>query len=236
MTLTDLLLKGGVVMIPIGLLSVMAMTLFFERIWALRPSRVAPDGLHRRVLNLLNEGRHDAAESACAADSSALARIVLAALRHRGLQRANLKEIMEEAGEMEVSWMARFVEGVGTVASVAPLLGLLGTVAGMIRVFQEVAQTVEPRISQLAGGIWEALITTGAGLTVAIPAYLAYRWLQGLVDARVRLLQERSLEVLDTLHRPQAALPTPTAPLASPPAPATTSPLASTSRDAGDAP
>ncbi len=221
MTPLELVLKGGILMVPIALLSVLAAAILFERLWTLRRSRVAPEPFFRRVLGLLHSGRHDAAESACAADGSALARIFLTALKHRGLTRSELKEVMEEAGEVEVSWMGRFIEGVGTVAAVAPLVGLLGTVTGMIRVFQEVATAAEPRVSQLAGGIWEALITTGAGLTVAIPAYLAYRWLQGIVDARVRTLQEWSLEVLDALHEPRAPGHTPAPPHAAgtPPAP-----------------
>jgi biopolymer transport protein ExbB len=224
MTPLELLLKGGTLMIPIALLSVLAAVILFERLWTLRRSRVAPEPFFRRVLGLLHSSRHDAAESACAADGSALARVFLTALKHRGLPRTELKEVMEEAGEVEVSWMGRFIEGVGTVAAVSPLVGLLGTVTGMIRVFQEVANAAEPRVSQLAGGIWEALITTGAGLTVAIPAYLAYRWLQGIVDARVRVLQEWSLEVLDALDETRANPTTPAPPSASSPPPAAGTP------------
>lgn len=204
-TALSLLEKGGALMVPIGLLSVVAATLFFERLWALRAGRIAPADLHKRVTELIRAGRLDAAENACAASHCALARIALAALRHARVARAELKEIMEEAGQLEVTTMGRFIEGVGTVASVAPLLGLLGTVTGMIRVFQEVASSAEPQVNQLAGGIWEALVTTGAGLTVAIPAFLAYRWLQGLLDRRVGLLQERSLELLDALVQSRRA-------------------------------
>ncbi len=199
MTLWQLLMKGGVMMIPIGVVSFVAAALFFERLWALRMSRVAPAELRRKVLQLLRNQGRDAAVSACAADESALSRIVLSALKHPALSREALKERVEEAGAQEVPWMNRFVEGVGTVAAVAPLLGLLGTVTGMISVFQEVASADNPHVSQLAGGIWEALITTGAGLTVAIPAYLAYRWLQSVVDRRVELLEATSLDLVDVI-------------------------------------
>jgi len=199
MNLMALVDKGGILMYPIAAASIVAFMLFFERIWSLRETRVVADELHRRILGLLHSKRYDSAEAACAADPSSLARLALVALKHRELNREGIKNLMEESGALEARKMSRFVEGVGTVAAISPLLGLLGTVTGMIRVFKEVADAAEPHIGQLAGGIWEALITTGAGLTVAIPSYLAYRWLQGHVEERIYVLQERSVEILDSL-------------------------------------
>ena len=199
MTFMALIEKGGVLMLPIAAASLVAFTLFFERLWALRESRVVGEDLHRRLVSLLHARRYDAAEAACASDPSSFARLALIALRHRNLDREKIKNLIEESGALEARKMSRFVEGIGTVAAISPLLGLLGTVTGMIRVFKEVADAAEPHIGQLAGGIWEALITTGAGLSVAIPSYLAYRWLQGLVEERIYVLQERSVETLDAL-------------------------------------
>jgi biopolymer transport protein ExbB len=191
-------------MIPLGILSVLAATLTIERILALRIHRIAPIELHKKVLSLLRDKNFDAAEAACAANDSALSRVTLTAMRHRRLSRAEVKELMQESGELEVSWMNRFIEGIGTIATVAPLVGLLGTVTGMIQVFKEVSSEAEPSIAQLAGGIWEALVTTGAGLTVAIPSYLAYRWLDALMNRRVQSLEECSLQILDTQYEPAA--------------------------------
>lgn len=202
MTLMELLQKGGPLMIPLGILSLLAAVLTIERILALRMHRVVPEELHKKVLSLLRAKNFDAAEAACAANDSALARVSLTAMRHRRLSRSEVKELMQESGELEVSWMNRFIEGIGTIATVAPLVGLLGTVTGMIQVFQKVSAEVQPSIAQLAEGIWEALITTGAGLTVAIPSYLAYRWLDALMNRRIMSLEEASLQVLDTLHDP----------------------------------
>jgi biopolymer transport protein ExbB len=202
MTLMELLQKGGPLMIPLGILSLLAAVLTIERILALRIHRIVPEELHKKVLSLLRDKNFDAAEAACAANDSGLARVSLTAMRHRRLSRAEIKELMQESGELEVSWMSRFVEGIGTIATVAPLVGLLGTVTGMIQVFQKVSAEIQPSIAQLAEGIWEALITTGAGLTVAIPSYLAYRWLDALMTRRVMSLEEASLQILDTLHEP----------------------------------
>ncbi len=205
MTLMELLQKGGPLMIPLGILSLLAAVLTIERILALRIHRIVPEELHKKVLSLLRDKNFDAAEAACAANDSGLARVSLTAMRHRRLSRAEIKELMQESGELEVSWMSRFVEGIGTIATVAPLVGLLGTVTGMIQVFQKVSVEIQPSIAQLAEGIWEALITTGAGLTVAIPSYLAYRWLDALMTRRVMSLEEASLQILDALHEPASS-------------------------------
>ena len=202
MTLVELLEQGGPLMIPIGILSVVAATLTFERVWALRERCIISMERHRNVLAFLRDGNFEAAETACASDTRPMGRIMLAAFRHRGVSRSELKEIMEEAGAVEVPRMGRSVEAIGTIAAVAPLMGLLGTVTGMIEVFQRVSAATDPKINELAGGIWEALVTTGAGLSVAIPSYLAYRWLDTLVERRTQLLQESSLEVLDAMYRP----------------------------------
>ena len=157
---------------------------------------------HKNVLAFLRDGNFEAAETAYASDTRPMARIMLAALRHRGARRSELKEIMEEAGAVEIPRMGRSIEAIGTIAAVAPLMGLLGTVTGMIEVFQRVSSTADPKINELAGGIWEALVTTGAGLSVAIPSFLAYRWLDAMVERRTQLLQESSLEVLDVMCKP----------------------------------
>jgi biopolymer transport protein ExbB len=200
MTLMELLEKGGPIMIPLGILSVLAAVLIIERIFALRMHRILPGELHKKVLSLLRDKNFDAAEAACAANDSSFARVGLTAMRHRRMTRGEIKELMQESGELEVAWMSRSVEGVGTIASVAPLVGLLGTVTGMIQVFQRVSAEAQPSIAQLAEGIWEALITTGAGLTVAIPSYLAYRWLDATMTRRVQCLEEASLHIIDALQ------------------------------------
>ncbi|MBR57308.1 MAG: biopolymer transporter ExbB [Myxococcales bacterium] len=204
MSVLELLEKGGVLMIPIGVLSLVAATLIVERLWVLRLERVARLEVHQRVLKQLRRGDFETAEHLCVQEETALCRITQVALRNRHRGRAELRESVENAGSLELPWMTRFVDGIGTVATVAPLLGLLGTVTGMIKVFRDFeAAAGGPEgyasMGQLAGGIWEALITTGAGLTVAIPAYLAYRWIDGLVERRVQVLQECSSEIIDEL-------------------------------------
>jgi biopolymer transport protein ExbB len=198
-----LFVKGGPVMYPIVLGSVLALALFLERIWALRRERVIPPVFQRRLRVLLRERKLSEAEVLCQENASALANIVGAALDKAGRPRTEVKEAVTEVGLREVSHLERFVEFLGTIAAVEPLMGLLGTVIGLIRAFQGVeveAQRgggVNPGV--LAGGIWEALITTAAGLSVAILAYVGYRYLQGRVNGLVVEMEEDALQIASML-------------------------------------
>lgn len=208
--------KGGMVMYPIVLGSVLALGLFLERLWALRRERVIPEGFRRRVRTLVKAGKLSEAEVLCQENGSALASIIGTGLKEAGKSRAEIKEAVTDVGRREVTHLERFVDFLGTIAAVEPLMGLLGTVTGLIRAFQRVeAQAgrgggVNP--GDLAGGIWEALITTAGGLIVAIPAYIGYRYLLGRISTLVVEMEEDSLEVADLIARsgspdPQAAAP-----------------------------
>ena len=197
MSMVELLEKGGVLMIPILAASAIALAIFLERLWTLRRRRVLPAGFLRAALALIKQRKFGEAESMCLENGSPFANVMTAALKHRGKRRDLIKETMEEAGELEIADLERFTNVVSTVATVAPLLGLLGTVTGMIKVFKDVANQPDPQINVLAGGIWEALITTAAGLTVAIPAYAMYRYLVARVDRYAHELAEQGLRVLE---------------------------------------
>lgn len=199
MDVIDLFERGGPLMWAILACSVVAVAVFFERLWALRRGRVVPAGLRDSVLGHLRAEDTGRTAQLCRENRSSLSRVVEAALRHRHASRSVAKEAMEESGRVEVSSLEAGLGALSTIAAIAPLLGLLGTVAGMITVFQDVAGTQNPDISILARGIWEALLTTGAGLTIAIPTYVAHRFLESRVDRHSRDLEEASLEVLELL-------------------------------------
>lgn len=196
-----LFVKGGLVMYPIVLGSILALALFLERLWALRRDRIVPPFFQRRVRLLLRDGKLSEASVLCQDNTSVLANIVGAAVEQAGRPRVAVKEAVTEVGRREVAHLERFVDILGTIAVVEPLMGLLGTVTGLIRAFRQVeavasqGQGVNP--SLLAGGIWEALITTAAGLIVAIPAYVGYRYLLGRVTSLVVEMEEDALHIAD---------------------------------------
>lgn len=205
--LFDFLKQGGVLMIPILAFSVVALGVFFERLWALRSRVVIPRDFLALVRRKVIDGKAPEALTLCEGNRSAASAVVASGLRHAGREREVIKEAFEEVGRLEVTHLSRFVEVVGTIAAVAPLLGLLGTVVGMIDVFRTVvaetggaAGPVNP--ASLANGIWAALLTTAAGLSVAIPAFLGYKFLLSRIDRLALEMEEVCLDLLELLAKP----------------------------------
>lgn len=195
----EYILAGGPVMIPIAIGSVVALAAFLERMWALRRARIVPDAFCAEVVELLRQRRFDEARARCKGRNVAAARLFDTALELRGLERARIVERLEEVGRREAAEMERGIPVLGTIASISPLLGLLGTVGGMIVTFEVIDAQGLGNVSSLAGGISQALITTFAGLTVAIPAVIANRYLLSRVDGFLLDLEELASVVLDLL-------------------------------------
>jgi len=202
----EFLARGGPIMGVIGFASVAALAIFIERMWSLQRHRIVPARFVHLVRDQLTRGRVDEARSLCSSNDSSIAVILHAGLRHVGGTRALIREAMQDRGRREAAELERFTGALGSIATIAPLLGLLGTITGMIKTFQRVnetvAQTGDVSPGALASGIWEALVTTAAGLAVAIPAFLAYRFVIARVDRLVLDLEEVSLDMVDLMIEP----------------------------------
>ena len=193
------LARGGPIMAVLGLLSLLALAFFFERWLFLQQRNVMP----RRFLDVLRkhltEGRWREARQLCDGQDSLAAQLASAGLHAWEQGAAAVTEALEERGRRLLSDMERFTGALGTIATVSPLLGLLGTITGMITTFQAVDMTLQAtgQVSPgaLASGIWEALVTTAAGLAIAIPAYLGYRMLLAKVDRCTLALEELAGEI-----------------------------------------
>lgn len=197
--LWEIFVLGGAVMWPILASSVVALALFFERVFALRRRHLMAPDVERGLSAHIQAADFKAAEALVRTDTTPFGRVADAALKHRNAGRAAIKEAMTEAGELSLARLERFLPTLATIAAIAPLLGLLGTITGMIAVFGDVETAKQVDVGMLAGGIWEALITTGFGLIVAIPVLLAHRYLESRVDTFALDLEERSLKLLDEL-------------------------------------
>lgn len=197
--LWELFELGGAIMWPILGSSILALALFIERAISLRRRHLMSHELDRGLSAHLLARDLAAAEALVRADPTPFGRVAAAALRHRSRGRSAIKEAMSEAGDIALSRLERFLPTLATIAAIAPLLGLLGTITGMIDVFGEVERAKQADIGMLAGGIWEALITTGFGLIVSIPVLIGHRYLEGKVDRFAVDLEERSLLLLDEL-------------------------------------
>ena len=194
------ILAGGPVMIPLALCSIIAFGAFLERLVALRRSRVVPLALARELDPLLAGGRLGEAQRVCQRYEASLARLVFTAIALRDRPMMEQRERLEQVGRQEAANMERFIPIVGTVAAIAPLLGLLGTVGGMIVTFAIIQEQGMGDVGRLAGGISQALITTFAGLSVGIPALIANRFLLSRVDALLLLLEEETARALAAIR------------------------------------
>ncbi len=208
MNLIELFNQGGPLMWVILAASVVGVFFFFERIYTLQRARILPRAFVDRIRAMVAKGQTSEALLLCEENGSSIALMMAAALRayQRDKSRADIKEAVEEVGNREVSHMDKNVEVVGTVASVSPLLGLLGTVVGMIQVFQKFvtaysAGNATPDV--FAQGIWTALITTAFGLMVAIPMLVLYKSLQGRNDRLIVEMEEDAMGLVDLLEEAQ---------------------------------
>ncbi|MCO4770455.1 MAG: MotA/TolQ/ExbB proton channel family protein [Deltaproteobacteria bacterium] len=201
--------SGGVVVAVIGLGSVVALAVFLARLWALRRDRVLPRKLPIQVRDLVLREQVADAMTTCRTDESPLARVMLAGLRQSGRRREVVKEVVQEVGRHEAQLLHRGLGILELIAVVSPLLGLLGTVWGMIDVFRAIEVHGVGNAGALAGGIGTALYTTFAGLLVAIPVRIGHSWVLGKVDLLVMDMEEQALELVDLIadtEQPSASL------------------------------
>ena len=202
----ELIAKGGWLMLPIVICSVVGLTFFLERLWNLQRKKIMPARFLEVVSRLLQQGRFEDAEALCHNNDSPVAAVLGAGIRYAGQDRDVIKEVMEEA----VYFMERFTNALGSISTIAPLLGLLGTVIGMIRMFQRVVGASQQGaamvdVGLLATGIWQALTTTAAGLTVAIPVFLGYRYVLSRVDRYAVEIEDVGLKAMEMLVPSQQA-------------------------------
>ena len=197
--LIDLMNRGGWVMYPIALCSIVGVGLCLERAWVLRRSRVLPQNFLLQINDLLRRKLYSEAAVISQNDNSSAARIISVGLKLLNQKRSFFKEGMEEAGRWEASELTRNLGALYLVASVSPLLGLLGTVSGMINAFDSIALQSVVNPALLAGGISEALLTTAAGLCVAIPALVAHRALASKADTLIMALESLSSDLMESM-------------------------------------
>jgi biopolymer transport protein ExbB len=196
----ELVQAGGWLMIPIVFCSIIAASICVERFWTLRVDQIAPKNLLSQVWNWIRHSEMDAQRLRELRTHSPLGQILAAGISSHRLGRDMMKESIEEVAGHVVHELERYLNTLGTVAAISPLLGLLGTVIGMIKVFTAIKLEGTGNAAVLAGGISEALITTAAGLTVAIPSLFFYRYFQRKVDELVINMEQEALKLVEVLN------------------------------------
>ena len=196
----EIVKSGGPVMVPIILASIIAAAIFLERLWTLQQRRVLPAELTEKVWKWVEQGQIQDKHIVALQQNSPLGKILAAGLANRQRERSIIKEAIEDTGRHVVHELERFIGTLGTIASISPLMGLLGTVIGMIRTFNVIETQGIGDPAALGGGIAEALITTAAGLTVAIPALLGYKYLRGRVETLVVQMEKESIKLVQAME------------------------------------
>jgi biopolymer transport protein ExbB len=195
----DLIVKGGIFMYPIIFCSIVALAIFFERLWVLRRKHIIPLEFIRNVEELLKKQKISEAIFLCQNDMSSIARIFLAGLRSTQKGMWLVKEAIEERGSREATALEKNVGILSTIANLTPLLGLLGTVSGMIKTFNAISLQGIGNPAPLAGGIAEALITTATGLCIAIPTLVCYRFLKDKASSLIFEMEENSIKLVELM-------------------------------------
>lgn len=199
----EIIKAGGWLMAPLILCSVVAAAIIAERLWALQTQRVAPEHLAAQVWSWYRNNELDEERLQALRSHSPLGRILAAGLVNRLADHDVLNEAIEDAGRHVIHELDRYLITLGTIATISPLLGLLGTVLGIMHVFAAISQGGLGNPAALAGGISQALITTVAGLTVAIPAYIAHRYLRGKVDDLVVRMERETMRLMHAVRAAQ---------------------------------
>jgi len=197
----EFLRSGGWLMLPILACSVISVAIIIERSFALRRSAVVPSGLSADVDRAISEGRLDVDRIASLRRGSALGQVLAAGLATAQSNPARVQEAVEEAGRHVVHGFERYLNALGTIAATTPLLGLLGTVIGMIKVFAAITTSGVGDPQVLAGGIYEALITTAAGLSIGIPSLMFHRYFRGRISELTVEIEQQALRLLDLLRQ-----------------------------------
>ena len=196
----ELVQAGGWLMVPILLCSVISAAICVERFWTLRATQIVPKNLLVQVWNWIRSNQMDNNKLRELRAGSPLGQILAAGISNHKRGREQMKESIEEVAGHVVHEMERYLNTLGTVAAVTPLLGLLGTVIGMIKVFTAIKLEGTGNAAVLAGGISEALITTAAGLSVAIPSLFFFRFFQRRVDELVITMEQEALKLVEVLN------------------------------------
>jgi biopolymer transport protein ExbB len=191
--------KGGIFIYPIMLCSIVGLAIFLQKIWILRPKKIIPEQFTRTLYELISQGKFGDARVLSRTNDSPIARIASTALEYYDRPKNELKEKIEEAGRKETNELSRYIEGLGAISNVSTLLGLLGTISGMIKIFRVISEQPIVNPPSLAGGISEALYTTAFGLLVAIPAFIAYKYTSGKSDEITAEMEEEGTNIMEEI-------------------------------------
>jgi len=203
LSVLELAIKGGWIMVILGVFSIIAMYIFVERYFAIMKASREENNFMNNIRDFIHDGRVDSALSLCKNNSSPISRMIEKGLKRIGKPLGDINAAIENVGKLEVSQLENNIAGLATISGAAPMLGFLGTVIGMIRAFYDMSMAGNNiDIALLSGGIYQAMVTTVAGLIVGIMAYIGYNMLVSRIEKLIYKLEARATEFMDLLHEP----------------------------------
>ncbi len=198
----DLLIKGGVILIPLGILSVISIYLIFERYFYIKKASYIDKQFMRNVKESLLRGDFNAALMLCRSSSSALSNVVERGIMRIGRPIEEIESNLETAGHVEIAKMENNLNYLGIIAGIAPMLGFIGTIVGIIKIFYDISLSDNISIGIIAGGLYQKMITSCAGLVVGVVAYGGYHFLNILIEKFSLTMETIAMEFMDVLHEP----------------------------------
>jgi biopolymer transport protein ExbB len=196
----ELLMKGGWLMIPLFLLSFIAIFIFYERYYYIRAQKRADTGFFDRLCDLVKDGKIDSALKLCSATNSSESRILKKGIQNLGKPIRDIHEQMEMEGKLEVYKYEGNTYFLGVIAGVAPMMGFIGTISGVIKIFYNISLADNISISLISGGLYEKLITSGVGLSIGIIAYVCYHYLNNKINKMVQRWEFQSVRFIDLIN------------------------------------
>jgi biopolymer transport protein ExbB len=198
----DLLMKGGWIMLPIGILAVLGLVIFFERYFTIRKAAKDESHLMVQVRTSIMSGNLQSAVAICKNSNTALGRMLAKGLLRIGRPIKDIEGAIENIGKLEVSKLEKNIGILGIIAGIAPMLGFLGTIAGVIKIFYDISKTDNISMGVISGGLYVKMVTSAAGLFVGLVAYVCYHILNMMVDKVILKLETDAIEFIDLLEEP----------------------------------
>ena len=202
MSLMELTVKGGWLMIPIAFLAVVAIYIFFERFFALRKAAQFENNFIDRIRDYIHEGKIDAALNLCSSTDRPVARMIEKGIKRLGRPIKEIEDSIEIVGKFEVYNLEKNLVILGVIAGIAPMFGFIGTIAGVIKIFYNISLADNISIGLIAGGLYVKMVTSAAGLLVGIIAYIFYHWLNVMIEKVVHKLELNAMNFIDLLQEP----------------------------------
>jgi len=200
LSLLDLILKGGWIMLPLFFLSFVSLYIIIERFITIRRAAVNPDAFMAGIRGLMVKGDLQGAKMLCAQNPSPLARMIEKGIRRIGLPLKDIEASVENVGKIEIARLEKNISILGIIAGIAPMLGFVGTIIGVIKIFYAISATGDFGIAQISGGLYTKMVTSAAGLIVGIIAHIGYHWLSIMVERLVFRMENSAIEFMDILQ------------------------------------